>query len=100
MGSNLTHASHRSTSGLLAIALGAATSAAIVGAALAGHRFGVLDVALVLVAAAVILGLNLRQDPQRGLLSALPSEWDEEVVVRAPRAAQLQDGDTGTGHAA
>lgn len=82
----MTRSDNRSASGLLAIGLGAVTSAGVVAAALAGYRFGVFEVLAVLAVAGVILVLNLRQVPQRPLLSRLPSEWDERVVVRAPQA--------------
>lgn len=88
---------NRTASGLLAIALGAATSAFVVVAALVGHRFGVLDVAAILVVAAFILGLNLQQVPQRPLLRRLPDEWDSPVVIHAD---PVRGSRQGRGHAA
>lgn len=95
---NTISSDNRSASGLLAIGLGAVTSAGVVLAALAGYRFGLVEVLAVLAVAGVILALNLRQAPQRPLLTRMPSQWDEQVVVRAPRAAQTSA--PGTPHAA
>lgn len=92
----------RPTTELIATALGAATSAFVVTAALAGHSFGAAELVLVGLVAAAILGLTVRQVPQRPLLRPLPARWDRELVVRAPQAADTQVArrQPHTGHAA
>lgn len=92
----------RSRASLAAVALGAATSAVVVAAALAGHSFSFADLVGVLGAAGFILALNLQQVPQRPLLSRMPDRWDREVVVNAPQATTLAQGQAqhGAPHAA
>lgn len=96
-----TDPTRRTTPALLGMALGAATSAGVVTAALAGHQFGLADLGAVLAVAAVILGLNLQPVPQRQLLRTLPSQWNDPVVIRAAKAVHPAGQATPrTGHAA